>query len=146
MGIQIYERNSGYKISDTSRGGGGKKIHMWMSILVLIYIMNYTSNRAVRLNGLKKDLGLHGNQFATILAIYLVGYILMQIPSNMFLNYIQKTSLYLPGTMIAWGVISLLTRITKSCFLPWSIVTAVKMVQVRQDESKNINSLQWIVD
>ncbi|KAF9000156.1 hypothetical protein BDQ17DRAFT_1245786, partial [Cyathus striatus] len=58
-----------------------KKIDMWMSILVLIYIMDYTLNRAARLNGFKKDLGLHGNQLAMILAIYFVGYILMQIPS-----------------------------------------------------------------
>ncbi|KAF9000144.1 major facilitator superfamily domain-containing protein [Cyathus striatus] len=94
-----------------------RKIDMRMSILVLIYIMNYIDRSnvaAARLNGFEKDLGLHGNHFATILAIYFVGYTLMQIPSNMFLNYVQKPSLYLPGTMIVWGMISSLTGITKS--------------------------------
>jgi len=33
----------------------------------------------------------------------------MQIPSNMFLNYIGKPSIYLPACMILWGVLSCLT-------------------------------------
>lgn len=32
--------------------------------------------------------------------------------SNMLLNYIGKPSLYLPGCMIVWGVISCLTGVT----------------------------------
>jgi MFS family permease len=36
----------------------------------------------------------------------------MQIPSNMFLNYIGKPSLYLPACMVIWGIISALTGIT----------------------------------
>lgn len=38
----------------------------------------------------------------------------MQIPSNMFLNYIGKPSLYLPICMIVWGMISVLTGIAKN--------------------------------
>lgn len=30
----------------------------------------------------------------------------LEIPSNMFLNYSGKPSLYLPSCMIVWGVIS----------------------------------------
>lgn len=48
----------------------------------------------------------------TLLSILYVGYIIMQIPSNMFLNYIGKPSLYLPACMTIWGVISALTGIT----------------------------------
>jgi MFS family permease len=36
----------------------------------------------------------------------------MQIPSNMFLNWIGKPSIYLPSCMIVWGVISVLTGVT----------------------------------
>lgn len=35
---------------------------------------------AARLRGFEEDLGLKGNQFATILSILYVGYILMQVP------------------------------------------------------------------
>ena len=36
---------------------------------------------AARLRGFEEDLGLTGNQFATILSILYVGYISMQVPS-----------------------------------------------------------------
>ena len=39
---------------------------------------------AARLRGFEEDLGLTGNQFATILSILYVGYITMQVPSYAF--------------------------------------------------------------
>jgi MFS family permease len=86
-----------------------------MSILIVIYILNYIDRNnasAAKLRGFEKDLKLKDQQFATILSILYVGYILMQVPSNMFLNYIGKPSLYLPACMIIWGMISVLTGIT----------------------------------
>lgn len=94
-----------------------RKVDLRISILIVIYILNYIdrSNAAsARLRGFEEDLGLHGTQFATILAVYFIGYILMQVPSNMLLNYMKKPSLYLPGAMILWGLISALTGITKN--------------------------------
>jgi MFS family permease len=67
---------------------------------------------AARSRGLVADLHLTDQQFATLLSILYVGYIIMQIPSNMFLNLTGKPSLYLPGCMIVWGMISALTGIT----------------------------------
>ena len=39
---------------------------------------------AARLRGFEEDLGLVGNQFATVLSILYVGYITMQVPSYAF--------------------------------------------------------------
>ncbi|KAG6906541.1 hypothetical protein DXG01_013249 [Tephrocybe rancida] len=94
-----------------------RKLDLRISVLIVIYILNYIDRgnaASARLRGFEEDLGLHGNQFATILAVYFVGYILMQVPSNMLLNYIKKPSLYLPGAMLIWGMISTLTGITKN--------------------------------
>ncbi|KAI0082459.1 MFS general substrate transporter [Panus rudis PR-1116 ss-1] len=91
------------------------KLDLRMSILVLIYILNYIDRNnagAARLRGFEADLHLQGQEFATLLSILYVGYILMQIPSNMLLNFIGKPSLHLPICMIIWGVISILTGIT----------------------------------
>ncbi|CAK5268275.1 unnamed protein product [Mycena citricolor] len=91
------------------------KIDLRMSILIVIYILNYIDRNnaaAARTRGLTKDLHLKGQEFPTLLSILYVGYILMQVPSNMFLNYIGRPSLYLPCAMIIWGVISILTGIT----------------------------------
>ncbi|KAJ3773078.1 MFS general substrate transporter [Lentinula raphanica] len=88
-----------------------------LGVLVPIYILNYVDRNnagAARLRGFESDLHLKGQEFATLLSILYVGYIIMQIPSNMFLNYIGKPSLYLPGCMVIWGMISCLTGITKN--------------------------------
>ncbi|KAF9232155.1 MFS general substrate transporter [Melanogaster broomeanus] len=89
-----------------------RKLDTRMSMLMLIYILNYIDRNnvaAARLRGFEEDLHLEGQQFNTVLSILYVGYILMQIPSNMFLNCIGKPSIYLPGCMAIWGVISVLT-------------------------------------
>ncbi|KAF6762661.1 sugar transporter [Ephemerocybe angulata] len=91
------------------------KVDLRMSILVVIYILNYIDRNnaaAARLRGFEADLHLTGKQFPTLLSILYVGYIIMQVPSNMFLNWIGKPSLYLPACMIVWGTISVLTGIT----------------------------------
>ncbi|KAH8919433.1 MFS general substrate transporter [Atractiella rhizophila] len=85
-----------------------------MSPLILIYILNYMDRNnvsAARLRGFEQTLHLNDTQYQTILSILYVGYILMQVPSNLFLNKIGKPSLYLPAAMIGWGVISCLTGI-----------------------------------
>ncbi|OCH90936.1 MFS general substrate transporter [Obba rivulosa] len=92
-----------------------RKLDLRMSILIVIYILNYIDRNnasAARLRGFEADLHLVGQQFNTLLSILYVGYILMQIPSNMLLNRIGRPSLYLPCCMIIWGTISILTGIT----------------------------------
>jgi MFS family permease len=94
-----------------------------------MYIMNYLDRNniaAVRLAGLQTDLDLSSVQYQvcplhlfqrwklcnmltvhqTTVSILFVGYILMQIPSNLFLNKTGKPAIYLPSCMIIWGIIS----------------------------------------
>ncbi|CAF9918643.1 hypothetical protein IMSHALPRED_004365 [Imshaugia aleurites] len=85
--------------------------------LILMYIMNYLDRNNIasaRLAGLqdplsKGGLDLTSTQYLTALSILFVGYLLMQVPSNLFLNKIGKPALYLPTVMIIWGVISAAT-------------------------------------
>ncbi|KAJ7179948.1 major facilitator superfamily domain-containing protein, partial [Mycena crocata] len=89
-----------------------RKLDTRMSILVLIYILNYIDRNnasAARLYGFERDLNLTDTQFASVLSILYVGYVIMQIPSNMFLDYIGRPSIYLPGAMMVWGLISVST-------------------------------------
>ncbi|KAJ5743112.1 hypothetical protein N7533_010214 [Penicillium manginii] len=98
-----------------------------MPMLVLIYIMNYLDRywyyfiqmfkhilpnkifrnaiAAAKLSGITEELGLTSVQFQTCVSILFVGYILMQVPSNLFLNKIGKPALYLPTCMIIWGIL-----------------------------------------
>jgi len=70
------------------------------------YRNNYA---AARLQGLQKDLKLKGNQYQIGLSILFVGYVLMQVPSNMLLNYSGRPSWYLGFFITSWGLVSLLT-------------------------------------
>ena len=77
-----------------------------------MYIMNYLDRNniaAARLAGLEDELNLSSTQYLTALSILFVGYLLMQVPSNLFLNKLGKPALYLPTVMIVWGVISAAT-------------------------------------
>ncbi|KAL7417111.1 MFS general substrate transporter [Mrakia frigida] len=92
-----------------------RKIDARMSILIIIYILNYIDRNnlsAARTKGLEVDLALKGQEYPTLLSILYVGYILMQIPSNIIVQSTGRPSRFLPLCMAVWGVISILTGIT----------------------------------
>ncbi|KAL4802397.1 major facilitator superfamily domain-containing protein [Aspergillus unguis] len=75
---------------------------------IIMYLLNYVDRNALpqaRVQGLEDDLGLKGVEYNVVLSITFIGYIVMQVPSNMALSYCRP-SLYLSGCMIAWGVVS----------------------------------------
>ena len=91
-----------------------RKLDLRCSLFVLIYIMNYLDRNniaAARLKGLQDDLKLDDTQYNTCLSILYVGYILMQVPSNMFINKISRPSLYIACAMLLWGLISTLSGV-----------------------------------
>ncbi|KAG0697636.1 major facilitator superfamily domain-containing protein [Suillus ampliporus] len=53
-------------------------------------------------------------QYATVLSIFSVGYIIMQVPGNMLLHWLERPSIFIPSCMAVWGVISVLTGITRN--------------------------------
>ncbi|KAF7593586.1 hypothetical protein BBP40_011206 [Aspergillus hancockii] len=60
-----------------------------MPSLWSMYFLNDIDRNAIanaRLNNLEDDLGLHGTQYNTCISILFVGYLLMQIPSNMLMS------------------------------------------------------------
>ncbi|KAJ3986919.1 major facilitator superfamily domain-containing protein [Lentinula detonsa] len=115
----VVQHFSSVELREKLEGSLLRKLDTRLSILVLIYVLNYIDRNnvaAARLRGFEEDLHLTGSQFATVLSILYVGYIILQIPSNMTLNYIGKPSLYLPGCMALWGIISCLTGTATSYF------------------------------
>ncbi|UDD56780.1 hypothetical protein AFCA_004305 [Aspergillus flavus] len=85
-------------------------------IMLVMYILNYLDRNniaAAKSAGLQDDLNLKGEEYQVCVSILFVGYLLMQVPSNMILNRSGKPSIYLPGCMVVWGIISCLTAVTK---------------------------------
>ncbi|KAE8330335.1 MFS general substrate transporter [Aspergillus sergii] len=93
-----------------------KKVDTRLLIMMLVmYILNYLDRNniaAAKLAGMEKDLNLTGNEYQVCVMILFVGYLLMQVPSNLILNKLGKPSIYLPGCMVVWGVISCCTAAT----------------------------------
>jgi fucose permease len=86
-------------------------------VLILLFILNFIDRNNfanARLKGLEKDLHLTDVQYQTCISILLVGYVSMQVPSNVFLNYINRPSLYLCSCVVVWGLISGCTAATVS--------------------------------
>ncbi|KAL4816236.1 major facilitator superfamily domain-containing protein [Aspergillus spinulosporus] len=89
-----------------------------MPIVWAMYFLNYVDRNAIasaRLNGLEKDLGLQGTQYNTCISILFVGYLLMQIPSNMLMSSGKvRASVYMSVCMGSWAVVSACTALTKN--------------------------------
>ncbi|KAL4992197.1 major facilitator superfamily domain-containing protein [Aspergillus falconensis] len=89
-----------------------------MPIVWAMYFLNYVDRNAIasaRLNGLEKDLGLEGTQYNTCISILFVGYLLMQIPSNMLMSSGKvRASIYMSVCMGSWAVVSACTALTKN--------------------------------
>ncbi|KAL3299267.1 putative tartrate transporter [Colletotrichum asianum] len=87
-----------------------------MPILWAMYFLNYLDRNALpqaRLNTLEEDLNLKGVEYNTAISILFVGYLLMQVPSNMFLTR-TKPSAYMSICMIGWAAISAATAGVKN--------------------------------
>jgi len=62
-----------------------------------MYWLNYLDRNAIalaRLNDLEEELGLDSTQYQTCVSILFVGYLLGQIPSNMFLTRTRPSTLH----------------------------------------------------
>lgn len=94
-----------------------RKLDLRMSLIIVLYALNFVDRAnasSARLGTFEQDLHLQGNQYATILSILYVGYILMQVPANMVMHWLEKPSILIPGSMVIWGLVSTLTGITKN--------------------------------
>jgi MFS family permease len=90
------------------------RITLHSSISFNINHLDRNNIAAAKLKGLTEDLGIEGDEakYQTCLSILYVGYILMQVPSNMFINTISRPSLYISIIMLLWGMVSTLSGVT----------------------------------
>lgn len=80
--------------------------------LIILFILNFIDRNNfanARLKGLEADLRLTDVEYQTCISILLVGYVAMQIPSNLILNSVSRPGWYLCGCCAAWGVVSAAT-------------------------------------
>ncbi|KAF4846488.1 Major facilitator-type transporter hxnP [Colletotrichum siamense] len=82
-----------------------------LTVVWIIFILNYLDRKniaAAKVAGIKDSLRLDDTQYETAVSILFVGYILMQIPSNIYLTQIRP-SLFIPACVVVWGGMSAAT-------------------------------------
>ncbi|KKZ62829.1 hypothetical protein EMCG_02824 [[Emmonsia] crescens] len=93
-----------------------RKLDRWiMPTLWIMYWLNYLDRNAIalaRLDDLEQDLNLEGSEYNTSISILFVGYLIGQIPSNMYLTR-TKPSYYMSFFMALWAIASGLTALAK---------------------------------
>ena len=78
--------------------------------VALMFFINYLDRTAISFagpNGMNEDLGLSAAQFGFASGVFFVGYILLEIPSNMALHKFGARR-WLARIMVSWGIVSLL--------------------------------------
>ncbi|POR32772.1 TNA1 is necessary for nicotinic acid import into the cell [Tolypocladium paradoxum] len=106
-------------LSDEEYAKLGKKATLKMDliimpIMVIMYILNYLDRQNIasaKLADITVDLNLSPVQYQTTVSILFVGYILMQVPSNMIVGKIKWPGFYICAGMATWGVISALMAV-----------------------------------
>ncbi|KAI1313221.1 nicotinamide mononucleotide permease [Xylaria venustula] len=92
----------------------GKKATLKMDFvimppLVIMFILNFLDRQnlaSAKLAGIEEELGITGVQYQTCISILFVGYILLQVPSNLVLGKIKWPGVYICSGMAVWGAIS----------------------------------------
>ncbi|CAE6474153.1 unnamed protein product [Rhizoctonia solani] len=100
---------------DTKRllGKLDRRILPWMAGLFLLSYLDRSNIGNARLDGLEKDLGLHGLQFNNALAIFYPFYVISEVPSNMILKR-TRASFWFAFLMVSWGTIMTLMGLVKN--------------------------------
>lgn len=76
----------------------------------LMFFINYLDRTAISFagpNGMNQDLGLTAAQFGFASGVFFIGYILLEVPSNLALHRFGAR-VWLTRIMISWGIVSLL--------------------------------------
>ncbi|KAI5478367.1 hypothetical protein MNV49_005218 [Pseudohyphozyma bogoriensis] len=83
-----------------------------MPALMIMYILNYLDRQniaAAKLANITVDLKLSATQYQTSVSLLFVGYILMQVPSNLIVAKVRYPAVYLCLAMALWGAVSAAT-------------------------------------
>lgn len=78
--------------------------------VALMFFINFLDRTAISFagpNGLTKDLGLTAAQFGFAAGVFFVGYILLEIPSNLALHKFGARR-WMARIMVTWGIVALL--------------------------------------
>src|SRR5262252_10508580 len=94
--------------SQVERSAIRKVCSRLVPFIALMFFINFLDRTAISFagpNGLTKDLGLTAAQFGFAAGIFFVGYILLEIPSNLALHKFGARR-WMARIMVTWGIVA----------------------------------------
>lgn len=80
----------------------------YCSLLYLLSFLDRVNIGQAAVAGLKADLGIaKGNAYAIALSVFFIGYIIVEVPSNLILKAV-KPHRWIPMIMVAWSIVMIL--------------------------------------
>ncbi|KIJ17683.1 hypothetical protein PAXINDRAFT_111174 [Paxillus involutus ATCC 200175] len=80
-----------------------------LPVLTLLYLLSFLDRTNIgnaKIDGLTTDIGVSAPAYNTALAIYFVGYVLLEIPANCSLKRFNP-QIWLPTLTLVWGIVSI---------------------------------------
>ncbi|KAL4790762.1 major facilitator superfamily domain-containing protein [Aspergillus venezuelensis] len=77
-------------------------------MLALLYLCSHIDRANIgnaKIEGMIDDLNMSGVQYNTVLSIFFIPYVLLEVPSNILLKKFKRPSTYLGILVVSWGVI-----------------------------------------
>ena len=110
------------EVSSIERAAIRKIATRLVPLVAAMFVVNFLDRTAISFagpNGLTRDLGLTAAQFGFAAGVFFVGYILLEIPSNLALHRFGARR-WLARIMVSWGIVSLLfTWVSGTSELYW---------------------------
>lgn len=85
-----------------------------LGILYLFAHLDKANIGNTKIEGMPTSLGLVGNQFNAVLAIFFIPYILLDLPSNILLKRFSRPSVYMGCLVLGWGICMTLHGVCKN--------------------------------
>lgn len=96
-------------------------------MLALLYLCAHIDRANIgnaKIEGMVTDLNMSGVQYNTVLSIFFIPYVLLEVPSNVLLKKFKRPSTYLGILVVGWGVIMTCTGLVNN----YSSLMAVRVL------------------
>ncbi|KAM0418798.1 hypothetical protein ACHAPT_012308 [Fusarium lateritium] len=80
-----------------------------LTLCCLMFFLKWLDSSNIHhayVSGMKKDLGLYGNQYSLFSAFYNIGYLVFEIPSMMIISRPNLARWYLPTMEVLWSTVT----------------------------------------
>ncbi|KAK7418582.1 hypothetical protein QQZ08_011166 [Neonectria magnoliae] len=85
-----------------------------LALLYLICHIDRANIGNAKIEGMVDDLGMTGVQYNTVLSIFFIPYVLLEVPSNILLKKFKRPSMYLGILTTCWGTIMTCTGLVQN--------------------------------